>query len=97
MMHILLHNVAVSLVTQSGILFVCSCKSKLIGIIYYEMPCSGCLTFFRVVSLVTIIIILFIYLFLYFFVGWWGMGGGWGRFSRLRVLSVYLSVFSVAF
>ena len=91
----LLHNVAVSLVTQSGILFVCSCKSKLIGIIFYEMPCSGCLNFFRVVSLVTIIIILFIYSFLYFFVGWWG-GGGWGRFNCVRVLSAYLSVFSVA-
>ena len=86
---------AVSLVTQSGILFVCGCKSKLIGIIFYEMPYSGCFTFFRVVSLVTIIIILFIYLFLYFFVGWWGAGEG-GRFSCLRVLSVYLSVFSEA-
>ena len=67
---------AVSLVTQSGILFVCGCESKLIGIIFYEMPCNGCFTFFRVVSLVTIIIILFIYLFLYFFVGWWGAGEG---------------------
>ena len=86
---------AVSLVTQSGILFVCGCKSKRIGIIFYEMSCSGCFTFFRVVSLVTIIIILFIYLFLYFFVGWWGAGEG-GRLSCLRVLSVYLSVFSVA-
>ena len=52
---------AVSLVTQSGILFVCGCKSNLIGIIFNEMPCSGCFSFFRVVSLVTIIIILFIY------------------------------------
>ena len=67
---------AVSLVTQSGILFVYGCKSKLIGIIFYEMLCSGCFTFFRVVSLVTIIIILFIYLFLNFFVGWWGAGEG---------------------
>ena len=87
---------ALSLVTQSGILFVCSCKSKLIGIIFYEMPCSGCLTFFRVVSLVTIIIILFIYLFLYFLVGRLGVGGGWGRFNCVRVLSAHLSVFSVA-
>ena len=63
---------AVSLVTQSGILFVCGCKFKLIGIIFYEMPCSGCFTFFRVVSLVTNIIILFIFI---FFVGWWGGGG----------------------
>ena len=66
---------AVSLGTQSGISFVCSWKSKLIGIISYEMPCSGCFTFFRVVSLVTIIIILFIYLVLYFFVGLVGGGG----------------------
>ena len=67
----LLHNVAVSLVTQSGILFVCSCKSKLIGIIFYEMPCSGCLNFFRVVSLVTTIIILlfYFYIFCWFFMG----------------------------
>ena len=70
----LLHNVAVSLVTQSGILFVCGCKSKLIGIIFYEMPCSGCFTFFRVVSLVTIIIILFIFIFFCCLVG----GRGWG-------------------
>lgn len=84
---------AVSLVTQSGILFVCGCKSKLIGIIFYEMPCSGCFTFFRVVSLVTIIIILFIFIFFCWLVG--GRGGG-RRFSCLRVLSVYLSVFSVA-
>ena len=66
---------AVALGTQRGIPFVCSCKSKLIGIISYEMPCSGCFTFFRVVSLVTIIIILFIYLVLYFFVDGWGGGG----------------------
>ena len=64
----------VSLVTQSGILFVCGCKSKLIGIIFYEMPCSGCFTFFRVVSLVTIIIILFIFIFFCWLVG----GRGWG-------------------
>ena len=67
---------AVSLVTQSGILFVCSCKSKLIGIIFYEMPCSGCLTFFRVVSFVTIIIILFIYFYIFLLVGGGGGGGG---------------------
>ena len=67
---------AVSLGIQSGIPFVCSCKSKLIGIISYEMSCRGCFTFFRVVSLVTIIIIiLFIYLVLYFF---WVGGGGAG-------------------
>ena len=71
----------VSLVTQSGILFVCGCKSKLIGIIFYEMPCSGCFTFFRVVSLVTIIIILFIFIFFCWLVG--GRGGG-GRFSCLN-------------
>ena len=65
---------AVSLVTQSGILFVCGWKSKLIGIIFYEMPCSGCFTFFRVVSLVTIIIILFIFIFFCWLVG--GRGGG---------------------
>ena len=65
---------AVSLVTQSGILFVCGCKSKLIGIIFYEMPCSGCFTFFRVVSLVTIIIILFIYFYIFLLVGG-GRGG----------------------
>ena len=85
---------AVSLVTPSGILFVCGCKSKLIGIIFYEMPCSGCFTFFRVVSLVTIIIILFIYFYIFLLVG--GGQGSEGRFSYLRVLSVYLSVFSVA-
>ena len=47
---------------------------------------------FRVVSLVKIIIILFIFIFFCWFVG----GRGGGRFSCLRVLSVNLSVFSVA-
>ena len=68
---------AVSLVTQSGILFVCGCKSNLIGIIFNEMPCSGCFSFFRVVSLVTIIIILFIYFYIFLLVGG-GRGGGVG-------------------
>lgn len=65
---------AVSLVTQSGILFVCSCKSKLIGIIFYEMPCSG---WFQG-GFISYNYYYFIYLFLYFFVGSWGAGEGVG-------------------